>query len=427
MATVGIEPVGDLMSEQLLAVEASQMMISPGIASITWFKGDAAKATAVLKERLRALVEANPWLAGTLTKSSGPLSLTYSRKPSAEWLEELFNPTLVKGKACKKPIMIDTTMSWEQLCRAVSKTAAEVCTGNAAKNKGFPLLALSIVPDSKTPDTAFAVILSASHVILDGFNYYQVMSMLSSGGEIKALNVARKHEIKHENQVASGVEETKFALSGAVMCNVVCGMLCGKKPVISNFYLDAAKVSQTKQDAASAGGVDFVSTNDVLLSKFGGAVGARVMLMPIGWRGKLPLLSKDADVGNYEGCLVFTPDDYAHPALVRKTLKSGPPTWLRGGGGEMTPPAPLPAGCAAMYCRLGMITNWTFDHFTELAIDGCEHLLHVPYCDCAMVPFEWAVVYRPRAGQLAVAMFTRACGSERLMAELPLAQAVRVE
>ena len=54
-----------------------------------------------------------------------------------------------------------------------------------------------------------------------------------------------------------------------------------------------------------------------------------------------------------------------------------------------------------------MITNWTFSHFSELKIDGAEHLLHVPHCDCSMVPFEWCVVYRPRAGELAVAMFTR--------------------
>ena len=117
----------------------------------------------------------------------------------------------------------------------------------------------------------------------------------------------------------------------------------------------------------------------------------------------------------------------AHPALVRKTLKSGPPTFLRGGGGEAATPSPLPSGCGAMCCKLGMITNWSFAHFSEMSISGCTHLLHVPHVDCSMVPFEWCVVYRPRAGQLACAMLTRACGSDHLQDALPLAQAVRVE
>lgn len=78
-----------------------------------------------------------------------------------------------------------------------------------------------------------------------------------------------------------------------------------------------------------------------------------------------------------------------------------------------------------MFCRLGMITNWTFAHFDELRIEGAEHLLHVPATDPTMIPFEFAVVYRPRAGQLALATFTRGCGAEKLLEALPLGEQVR--
>ena len=73
-----------------------------------------------------------------------------------------------------------------------------------------------------------------------------------------------------------------------------------------------------------------------------------------------------------------------------------------------------------------MVTNWTFSHFTELAVEGCQHLAHMPHCDIAMVPFEFAVVYRPRAGQLALACFVRSCGSEELEAGLPVGDKVSV-
>jgi hypothetical protein len=58
---------------------------------------------------------------------------------------------------------------------------------DALKNKGFPLLALTVVPDTNASDAAFAVVFSVSHVILDGHNYYQLLNMLSHGGEVGPL------------------------------------------------------------------------------------------------------------------------------------------------------------------------------------------------------------------------------------------------
>ena len=179
----------------------------------------------------------------------------------------------------------------------------------------------------------------------------------------------------------------------------------------------------------SGGGVEFVSTNDLVFSGFAKAVDARVAFMPIGWRGKLSLCA-DTDAGNYEGCLVFTPPDYESAVDVRKTLNSGPgtgtgPTFVRGGGGDgAKPPGALPGTTTTMCCRLAMVTSWAFAWFDEVALEGCEHVLHVPHCDTAMVPFEFAVLYAPRKGQRALATMTRACGSERLAAELPLGAVV---
>jgi len=423
VAFVDIAPAGDHRRERLLDIEKDQQMIAPHIGTITFFKGDPAKAMLSLKERLGIVVAANPWLAGTLTQNPGPLQLCYSAKPLAGRVDELFNPSLLKGKPCKKALALDSTMSWEQMCLALMKTSAEVPPGNACVNKGFPLVALTVVPDTNTPHAAFAVVFSASHVILDGHNYYQLLNMLSSGGEVETLSVTRKHEIKEANLSACGLGETKFVLSGAVIFNVISKMLFGKKPVIANYFVDAAKLTKAKAEGTKGGSVDFVSTNDVLLASFGKATDSRVMLMPIDWRGKLPVCS-EGDAGNYEGCLVFTPSDFEKPSLVRRTLKSGRP-FLRGGGGEISPPAPLPGRCTTMCCRLGMITNWTFAHFNELKIEGAEHLVHMPVTDPRMVPFEFGIVYRPRAHQLALATFTRACSSEKLLEMLPLGEEVR--
>ena len=49
--------------------------------------------------------------------------------------------------------------------------------------------------------------------------------------------------------------------------------------------------------------------------------------------------------------------------------------------------------------------------FSELSVAGCEQLLHMPLCDVKMVPFDVAVVYRPKAGKLAIVYMTRATDS----------------
>mmetsp|Transcript_17350 Transcript_17350/g.35759 ORF Transcript_17350/g.35759 Transcript_17350/m.35759 type:complete len:203 (+) Transcript_17350:790-1398(+) len=197
-------------------------------------------------------------------------------------------------------------------------------------------------------------------------------------------------------------------------------MLCGKKPTICNYFFDKAKISVEKTKTKQHG-VEFVSTNDILSSTFGSVTGARIMLLPLNFRGRNPEFTAD-DAGNYEGALAFGPSDYDSPSLVRKTLQSGPPTFLRGGG--VVAALPLPGGWAATRCRLSMCVNWTFPHFTQFDIEGCHHLLHTPHADTKMVPFDTAVVYCPRAGEIAAVFFTRSVDEADLKAELPLGDAV---
>ena len=37
-----------------------------------------------------------------------------------------------------------------------------------------------------------------------------------------------------------------------------------------------------------------------------------------------------------------------------------------------------------------------FSLFSEVKIEGCQQMLHMPILDVTMVPFDCAVVYRPR-------------------------------
>ena len=304
-----------------------------------------------------------------------------------------------------------------QLCEAVGGTVAEVLKGSAC-GEDEPLTALTIVPDSARPADTFAIIFSVSHVIIDGFTYYQLLSMLSAGGTMNSLSMTRKHEISTQSAAAIGLAEIGFSYSKALICNVVCSMMFGSKSFIEAFYVDDERVKAAKANPAP--GVDFVSTNDVITSAFANVTDARVLMMPLNFRNRLAGFT-DTDAGNYEGALVFGPDDYAEPAQIRRTLLTGPPQFVRGAGDHTRP---LPGCCESMRCKISMVTNWCFPCFSEIMIPGCEQMLHTPYCDANMVPFDVAVVYRPKRGKLAVACFVRSASREELKAGCPIGASV---
>jgi len=409
----------EMVRERLLDVERTHLMYSPSITTVTFFRGDPAHASTVMEQKLQQVVEANPWLTGSLELRAGELALCYAHPPEKARVAQLFNPTSLHGRPCKKTVVLHEGMEYTKMCAAISRTAAEVPTGSACKNNAHPLVALSVVPDVRAPTTAFALVFSVSHVILDGFNYYQLLAMLSTGGKITSISPARKHAIDEANKAACPETYALFH-SLSFLVNILTGMIFGRRPLLENRYVDPPRVAAEKAKATPA--VKFVSTNDVVFSCFARTVAARVGLMAINWRERLPGFAS-TDVGNYEGLLAFGPEDYAEPALVRKSLASGPPTFLRGGGGEKTP-EPLPGRWELLTCRVAVVSSWVFPHFSELAIDGCSHLLHIPCSDAQLVPFEFAIVYRPRAGQLAVVCGVRTCSGDDLMAGLPLGASV---
>merc|ERR1712196_259193 len=242
--------------------------------------------------------------------------------------------------------------------------------------------------------------------------------MLSDDVPAASLNPVRKHTFTPDSTRAMGEETSRFQLSGAVMCNAICGMLCGGGAQVACFHVNQDRVTKAKAEAIDATPeASFVSTNDVLVSSFGLSVGARVLLMPINFRNRLPEYNDD-DAGNYEGSLAFGAEEYRRPGLIRRTIQSAPPTFIRGGEGMTV--EPFPSGLGAARCRLAMVTSWIFPCFEELNLPGCQQIIHLPHSNPKLIPFDIALPFRPRAGETAVAFFVRSCGLDVLQAECPL-------
>jgi hypothetical protein len=408
----GEDPPGVLT---LTEMESTSMMVGPAITTVTFMSGDAMAAAKQLRTRFTEVLQANPWLTGRI------------KKDKASKRVQLHHPVEVKlgdvasmfyGPEEKQLPAISSTMAFYDLCSTLSGSVCEVPTGQDCMSKSTPLVTLSIVADHHMPKKRFAVVWSVSHVIVDGFTYYKLLAMLSSAGVVAPLNAARKHSIKEESERAAGLPESAFLKSNCVICNVVCTMLCSStKPDIRSYYVDAARVNEAKGKAELTEKVAFVSTNDILSSTFARATDCQVLLVPINFRQKLPAYTEN-DAGNYESALCFTRDDCVTPTLVRGTLNSGPPAYSR------ATTVGLPGGCSTFSTRLSMVTSWVFPWYSELKIRDCEQILHMPHCDVKMVPFNITVVYRPRAGQLAVAIFSRKVPADVLVAQMPLGSPV---
>jgi len=102
-----------------------------------------------------------------------------------------------------------------------------------------PLIALSLIPDSKRPTDTFALIFSLSHVIADGHTYYQILDMLSpvttgSKQPLQQLNPTRKHTIVDDSKRAMGKTglEAKLVYGTPIIFNVVGTMLCSCKKLM---------------------------------------------------------------------------------------------------------------------------------------------------------------------------------------------------
>ena len=215
-----------------------------------------------------------------------------------------------------------------------------------------------------------------------------------------------------------GVEMHTWAYSAMTLCNILGTMFFSGKALVKSYEVDDAKVGDAKAQCKEKSSCGYVSTNDVLVSSFAGAIAPRCLMMPLNYRNRLPSFT-DTDAGNYEGVIVMGPGVYDSPALIRNSILSGPPTFKRATSRR------LPTGWEALRCRLGMVTNWVFpSSFEELEVEGCTQVIHLPHSNISLVPFNIGVVYRPKRGRTAVVFFVRDIDARGLEEACPVGKEI---
>lgn len=409
MAKVAPDASQEATTVFLMSPEESGLLMMPSelllIATATFFKGTVPSED--LKRRVVEIVQANPWLACRLKKlvnadGKKKPAIVYGEKPSPESIlayhYKEYSVADVQGDQ-KGLAAIDVSQPYEAICKAVMKSDAKLSCGSKCVGKDEPQFRVTAVPSAD--GSRFALLISLSHVIADGYTYYEVLNLLSLSAPMKVLNPIRKPGFGPALKAAVGKVEYGFPGSAGYLCNALGNMICGSKPKIRAHWIDKDKVAAAK--AKEAGGVvPFVSTNDVVTSVFGRLTRANALEMAIDMRNRLPAYDK-ADAGNYEFALYYRPADYATPSLVRQAVAGKDGEYGRRCTGSRTK---LPGFWGALRGRIAIITNWSSNHSGEIALgDACAQELHLPLYSAP--PLDAGIVFRPTPDALGLITFAR--------------------
>ena len=387
----------------LLAIPASLLAIT----TATFFKGKV--PTDDLKRRIAEIVQANPWLACRLKKQVDPSdgkrkpAMIYHAEPTPEAIVAdhywEYSVADVQGDTKKKLSNIDVGQAYEAICKAVDSSGAMVNAGSGCLGKNEPQFRVTVVPS--VDGDRFAMLVSLSHVIADGYTYYEILNLLSLNVPMKVLEAVRKPGFTAALKKAVGTKECAFPASPGYICNAIGGMMFGSKPKIRAYFIDKDKVAAVKAKEAG-GAVAFVSTNDVVTSAFGKLTRTNVLEMAIDMRGRLPAYSK-VDAGNYEFALYYRPADFATPSLVRQAIAGKDGEYGRRCTGSSTK---LPGFWGAWRKRIAIITNWSSNHTGECVLgDSCKQELHLPLYTAP--PLDAGIVFKPTPSTLGLITFAR--------------------
>ncbi|CAE8690744.1 unnamed protein product [Polarella glacialis] len=267
-------------------------------------------------------------------------------------------------------------------------------------------------------------------MVADGATFYALYGMLSSaGGGARALIVARHHAYSEDVKAAQGEQAGDGMLrcgdpcddsvawinSAGAMLGIARTLLLERAPHVLQAAVPEAWVANEKAKEALRRHVlgektpTFVSTNDLLTSALMTLTGCQVGLMAVNFRGRLPPLSADW-AGNYESVVAYRGEqDFGSSSRIRQSLQ-------RPGGGvrRVHGERPLPGFVASLAARVTLVTSWATFH-SDLMLPKAVLKHHLPLADPAIVPMTHiAVIFRPRAGCLAVLVLSHSLTQSQL-------------
>eukprot|EP00301_Raphidiophrys_heterophryoidea_P012499 c19072_g1_i1.p1 GENE.c19072_g1_i1~~c19072_g1_i1.p1 ORF type:complete len:309 (-),score=83.67 c19072_g1_i1:292-1143(-) len=258
-----------------------------------------------------------------------------------------------------------------------------------------------------------AVIVSLGHSLGDGHTFYRIFSFLDKDTPVEALNPVRVVDFEQRLQDKVGRASRSIVSSVWFVLGVLLNFLWYPCQLnVRMFDLDNKEITKQKETykneltesaaslSPSSSPAQHISTNDIITSWIATTFKIPFCLMVVNIRGRLAGIT-DNLAGNYDHAICFTPQDAAHPAMIRESLAP-----------MRTKNQHIPTPIDKLRGGVGVVSNWcTFQK--DIQLEGAETLFHFP-----LVPVSgWrnpllalAVIFRPCKNKTAVLVLVRGWG-----------------
>lgn len=405
----------------------------PPVTTVTLYEG--AAPIDFLRQRLAAMLEANPWITARIVKKStadGVVALAYA--PDFEVEQAVDQHLFVYGT---DEVGLSLSLPYEGLVDCLRPV--QCVRSVPAMDEDEPLFKVAVVPvepagvdDGQAAplrgamtSPGFALVVSMNHTLGDGHTYYKLYGMLSADSVVEALDPVRVEGFEEaKSEVIGQAESAMFASAGlglGIVGTFLWGKLTRREPQnVSIHAVDPAWAAQEKSRARQEGQVPFISSNDALSSWFFREMKADLNIMVANFRSRDPSILglTERHVGNYEANVPYFPEDVESPALIRQSIRSADGGFRARRAGS--PPTPIPGFSTLVRNRTTIITNWA-SFYRDAVLSGGDNAatprLHLPIMEPdGFITSVWnsGVVFCPWAGELGMLMITRRLDSDGL-------------
>ena len=424
----------------LLPQEKTRHLKTPSISTVTFYEGKF--PIDQLRNRLREIVTANPYLLGKLVRVT-PADVKAST-PEHNLCEGV---TLIYPRECKNicesdyfrvvtDVDIQASTPYEDLVRRVKPF--NVPLGKNAIDRDVPLYQVTLFEIEK--DKRYCMMVSLCHTIADGFTFYKLYAMLStaSGTTVTALDATRvlrfAEDTKDNLNFGTALHELPFVLWGSLRNRLLHPRMTTRVYYINQQEVEREKKEFLSQSTATAYSTNnttataatFISTNDILTAWFYRFTEVALAFMIANFRGRKPYLSEKI-AGNYQGRILFANKEMYKPATIRGSLET-----------FKCPTGQTYSLKQIAQLDLALVTNWASfysdvqfgqdlkipNHLQESeqasqygtgeGAGECRQVLHLPVIDVSDVVLRHClVVFQARSDLTGVILWTRGIPQQR--------------
>ncbi|CAM9578405.1 unnamed protein product [Chrysoparadoxa australica] len=372
--------------------EGPLFSMGPGISAFNFYEGR--PSADYLRERVAQIVAANPWLSGrVVTLKSGKPGLAFASKPEHRDLSSCF---VDHGKLEG----VTTTTTYSALIEAMEPHS--VGTGKVTLDKNVSLFKVSLF---ELEGGNSGLMLSISHVLVDGQGFYQVVGMLDPSAKVISLQPGRKQSMGASILDLYPKEKAMYS-SYSFLAGLIRNMLVAAPHTFYLNHIQESWLQQGKAQYQQGRGEhepEFISSNDLITSWVFRHLKADLGSMIVNMRGKMPGLDEQ-DAGNYETALSYTAGTYETPGSIRATLQA-----LMRFPNHQPNEKKMPGKLQRVSMCYAMVSSWV-SLYQHIELPGTAAFqLHLPVVSLASVRClgGGCFTFRPAPGKVAMLLYTR--------------------